>query len=322
MDSLVLQGIELVRGFQSLGGWLKLPMLFFTFLGTEEFYIIVVPAIFWCVDRALGIELVTLLLVSSGTNELAKSVFKLPRPYWVEPKLALSTDVSFGLPSGHAESAVALWGYLAAILRSSWRWLCVLLILLISLSRLYLGVHFPADILAGWALGLLVLAGFFWLKPRLAPRLRTWPLRVHVASAVVVSAVVLGLYLVAAMVPSGQPATYGALYAVAHAHIYEVAGALAGMILGAWIGLAVEERVVRFSPDGTRLQRSLRLVIGLVVLVALRFGLKAIFPEDPLALGLAFRAMRYALMMLWAALAWPWLFVRLGLAKSEYVTST
>ena len=52
------------------------------------------------------------------------------------------------------------------------------------------------------------------------------------------------------------------------------------MILGAWIGLAVEERRVRFSTAGTFWRRALRLVIGLLILVALRYGLKAIFPDD------------------------------------------
>jgi len=205
-----------------------------------------------------------------------------------------------------------LWGYLATVLRSPWRWLCVLLIFLISLSRLYLGVHFPGDVLVGWALGLLVLGGFLWLKPRLTPRLSAWSLGKHILAAVLVSAAVLVLYLVAAAIPAGEPARFGDFFNVAHAQVVDAAGSIAGMILGAWIGLAVEERRVRFSTAGTFWQRALRLVIGLLILVALRFGLKAIFPDD-----LGFRVFRYALMLLWVALAWPWLFVRLGLAQRE-----
>jgi membrane-associated phospholipid phosphatase len=312
MDPITAGSLDLIRALQSLGGWLTAPMLFFTFLGTEEFYMLILPLVFWCINRTLGIELVTLLLASTGLNELAKGLLKLPRPFWIDPRLALSTETSFGLPSGHAQNALVLWGYLAMVMRSPWRWLSVLLIFLISLSRLYLGVHFPGDVLVGWTLGLLVLGGFLWLKPRLAPRFSAWPLGTHILAAILVSAALLALYLVAAAVPAGEPARFGDLFAVAHAHIYESAGSVAGMILGAWIGLAVEERRVRFSTAGAFWRRALRLVIGLLILVALRFGLKAIFPDD-----LGFRVVRYALMMLWVALAWPWLFVHLGLAQRE-----
>jgi len=312
MDPITSGSLDLIRALQGLGDWLTIPMLFFTFLGTEEFYMLILPLVFWCINRTIGIEMVTLLLASTGLNELAKGLLKLPRPFWLNPKLALSTETSFGLPSGHAQNALVLWGYLATVLRSPWRWLCVLLIFLISLSRLYLGVHFPGDVLVGWALGLLALGSFLWLKPRLTPRLSAWSLSKHILAAILVSTTVLALYLVAAAVPAGEPARFGDLFAVAQAHIYESAGSVAGMLLGAWIGLAVEERRVRFSAAGAFWRRALRLVIGLLILVALRFGLKAIFPDD-----LGFRVARYALMMLWVALAWPWLFVRLGLAQRE-----
>lgn len=315
MDPLTSWALELIRAFQSLGGWLTAPMLFFTVLGTEEFFLLALPLIFWCINRRLGIELSILLLASAGINEWSKGLFKLPRPFWLEPQIALSSETSFGLPSGHAQHALALWGYLAIILRRPWRWLPVAFLLLIALSRLYLGVHFPWDTLIGWLLGALVLGGFLWLRPRATPMLRNWPLRTHIAAAFLVAAATLILYLLAAAIPTGDPARYGALFRVALAGVYDAAGTVAGMILGIWIGFAAEARFVRFSPAGPLWQRGLRLAIGLIALLALRFGLKAIFPADPLAVNLIFRALRYALMMLWVAVGWPWLFVRLGLAR-------
>jgi membrane-associated phospholipid phosphatase len=314
MDPLTSWALDLIRAFQSLGAWLTAPMLFFTALGTEEFFMLALPLVYWCINRQLGIELAILLVISSGVNEWTKGLFKLPRPFWLEPKIALSSDVSFGLPSGHAQQALALWGYLAVILRRPWRWLPAILLILIALSRLYLGVHFPWDTLAGWLLGLLVLGGFLWLRPRVTPRLQSWPLQTHVVAACIAATVVLLLYLLAATIPTGDLGRYGVLFRVALANTYDAAGTVAGMILGVWIGFAIEARFVRFSPTGTLRQRGLRLVIGLLVLLALRFGLKAIFPAEPLAINLAFRALRYTLMVLWVAVGWPWLFVRLGLA--------
>ena len=57
MDPQTFWALELIRAFQSLGGWLTPPMRFFTFLGTEEFFLLVLPLIFWCISRSRGVEL-------------------------------------------------------------------------------------------------------------------------------------------------------------------------------------------------------------------------------------------------------------------------
>jgi membrane-associated phospholipid phosphatase len=317
MDPIFTWSLELTRALQAAMPWLAGSMRLASSLGAEEFYLIALPVMFWCISRSLGVELVVLLLATQGLNGLLKGLFKLPRPFWADPRLALSTEPTFAFPSGHSQNSAVLFGYLTVILRSPWRWVALLLILLISASRVYLGVHSVADVLVGWLLGLMVLGSYLWLKPRLTPVFRRWSLARHVLAAVVVSAISLVLYLLAAAIPNGQPATYAALHTAALAQIYEHAGTFVGIVAGAWIGLAAEQRLVRFRSDGPLQQRALRLIIGLLVVLALRFGLKAIFPEDPQFVGLAFRALRYGIIMLWVALGWPWLFVRLGWAQQE-----
>ncbi len=315
MDPLTSWALDFIRAFQGLGGWFAPPMYFFTFLGTEEFFLLALPLIFWCINRSRAVELAVLLVASATLNEWMKGLFKLPRPFWLEPGIALSSETSFGLPSGHAQHALALWGYLALLLRGLWRWLLVILLVLIALSRLYLGVHFPWDTLAGWLLAALVLAGFFWLRPRVLTVLQRWPLRLHVLVACLAAALTLAFYLLAAALPTGDPARYGALFTAALANVYQAAGTMAGMIIGIWIGFVVAERYVRFDVAGSPWQLALRALIGVAALLALRFGLKALFPDEPLALELAFRTLRYVLMMLWVAVGWPWLFLRVGLAQ-------
>jgi hypothetical protein len=89
------------------------------------------------------------------------------------------------------------------------------------------------------------------------------------------------------------------------------------MVFGLWLGLAIEARYVHFDTRGTTWQRAARYVLGMAGLLALWLGLKLIFPAEPYALGQFFRALRYALLMLWTAVAWPWLWVRLGLGSAE-----
>src|SRR5262249_48962348 len=74
---------------------------------------------------------------------------------------------SFGVPSGHSQNAVATWGSLAAYINRPWAWIIALvLILLVGLSRMYLGVHFPHDVVLGWAIGSLLLWAFLhWSDP-------------------------------------------------------------------------------------------------------------------------------------------------------------
>src|SRR3990172_2483279 len=138
----------------------------FTFLGAELFYLLVMPALLWSYDASLGTRLGLALLTSASLNAVLKVAFALPRPFWVDGRVrALSIETSFGLPSGHAQNAVVLWGYLAVQVRHWWATIgALVLIAAISFSRVYLGVHFPGDVLTGWILGALFLALFVALE--------------------------------------------------------------------------------------------------------------------------------------------------------------
>ncbi|MGA2488668.1 MAG: phosphatase PAP2 family protein, partial [Anaerolineales bacterium] len=157
---------------QGLGDWQTLPMKLFSFLGTEEFFMLVLPILYWCVDSLLGIRVAIILMLSTSLNGALKLAFHDPRPYWYSTSVhSLATETSFGVPSNHAQSATVIWGILAAYLRKWWGWLAaVLLILLIGLSRLYLGVHFPQDVALGWLIGGLLL----WLTLRFWDPVNAW----------------------------------------------------------------------------------------------------------------------------------------------------
>ncbi len=132
-----------------------------TDLGYHTFYYLAIASLFWVVDRRHAGILFLLVITSGYVNTFAKLWVHTPRP---DPLLARVLDLrpyqsgSNAFPSGHAQNAVVFWGYLA--LWVGRRWFSVLagvFILLISLSRLYLAVHFPIDILGGLVLGALVL---------------------------------------------------------------------------------------------------------------------------------------------------------------------
>lgn len=168
MEIFFESGVAFLQSLQALGQELVLPMKAITFLGSEEFFLLVLPALYWCVDATLGFRVALILLVSNSLNGALKLTFHAPRPYWVSSLVkAFASETSFGAPSGHAQIAAGVWGMIAATVRRTWVWvICLVLIFLIGFSRLYLGVHFPHDVIFGWlfgaiTLGLLLL---FW-KP-------------------------------------------------------------------------------------------------------------------------------------------------------------
>lgn len=317
-----LWALDGVRAAQGLGGWLELPMRAFTFLGDEQFYLLAIPLVYWCAHKGLGAALGFLLVLSSFANGSLKAFFKHQRPFWEDAALKLGDAGSFSLPSGHSQTSAALFGYgawFAAGKRRGrpWAALLALLIVLVALSRVYLGVHFPGDVVWGASVGLGLAALFACLKPRLLPALARLSLGAHVLLAFLVAAAIIGLTAVPLAIPFGSGQMFSDLYTEAWGAALSDSATVAGLAFGLWIGLVLEARHVRFRVAGPAWQRVLRYLIGVAGLAAIWMGLRIIFPQDPLVLGLALRFIRYALAMLWAIAIWPWLFVRIGLGTAE-----
>ena len=170
--------IAFIQALQDQAAWLLILMQFFSFLGQPEFYLLIIPAFYWCRDPRLGLRLGLLMGISGGLNEALKVVFHLPRPYWVSPDVrAFGSYPSFGLPSSHAQGAVTFWGLIAAHVRRWWFWIsAVAIILLIGISRIFLAVHFPADVIVGFAVGAGTLLGFLALEGPVGRRIARLPL--------------------------------------------------------------------------------------------------------------------------------------------------
>jgi membrane-associated phospholipid phosphatase len=129
----------------------------------------------------------------NGVNGLFKLAFHAPRPYWVSLDVkGLATETSYGLPSGHAAIASSCWLLMARRLHRTWAvWTAVIVVLLISLSRLFLGVHFPTDVLGGWVVGVGMLVLYETAGPHLVARFGHATLGTQMVWSAVVPAVLL-----------------------------------------------------------------------------------------------------------------------------------
>ena len=295
MQGILEGSIPIILWLQQFSPALDAPFKAITFLGEVDFFLLFLPLFYWCLNRRLGARMSILIPLSGYVGAMVKVALNQPRPFELDQRVrALVTQTDRGFPSAHTQTTVVTWGYLGAALRRTWLWVIAgLLMVLVPLSRLYLGVHFPTDLLGGYVIG----AALLLLYLRLEPTAETWlgerGLAWQLGAALVLPSLLL-LFLPGA----DETAVVGC-----------------AMLMGAGAGFALERRWVGFETDGPWEQRALRLLLGGVVLFCLRLGLKAAFsglqPEP------AFDFVRYAVMGLWYAVGAPWAFVRLGLAQPD-----
>ncbi len=157
-------GIDLIKVIQTIENpVLSAVIVFVTNLGAGIIYLLVLFFIFWCVDDKMGVRLSVLTVFSAWVNGFLKVMCKQPRPYNLDPSVGRALEPSYGFPSGHAQSVLVFFMSFALWLKKPVIYvIAVFIILLMSFTRLYLGVHFPTDILGGWIAGGIVI-GLYWL---------------------------------------------------------------------------------------------------------------------------------------------------------------
>jgi membrane-associated phospholipid phosphatase len=305
--------IQAVQGIQSPG--LTAFVKAFTALGTELLYIPALLLLFWCVDEKKGARLGFIILLSASVNGVFKELLKQPRPFALEPSVGLAFEPSYGIPSGHAQLSLcfalplAIWAWGSAPARrrggrTAIRLGAALFILGIAFTRLYLGVHFPTDILAGWILGAAILGLWFLLEPGATRLLAAGGLRPALIAA--------------------------AFAAIGMNALYPQDRSLGGLFLGFAGGYALMRKHFPFNAGGGALPvRLLRYALGLAGGAMIYLGLKLAFPGGDSAFSaLSFwgaaspyhelgRFVRYGLLGLWASALAPRLFLALRLADRQ-----
>jgi membrane-associated phospholipid phosphatase len=323
MDILVQNGINWILAIQSLGSWLELPMQFFTFLGQEDFFFLVLPLVYWSVDAKVGLQIAFILTTSNYLNAIVKMFFAAPRPYWVSAQVEpLSVETTFGIPSGHAQNAAAVWGTLAAGFHKRWAWVAaILLTFFIGFSRLYLGMHFLHDVLLGWLLGILLLFAFLRFWDPVAAWLKQKTLSQQVMSAFVVSLLMIAIGFLSYMPLNAYvfPVewTDNALRVGPLPDPVSVEGILtsAGSLFGLAAGVAWIMAQGGYEVSGPLEKRALRYVIGLIGIMILWYGLGEVFPRGETLIPLVLRYIRYSLVGFWVTGGAPWLFFHFKLAR-------
>lgn len=319
MEALYDWGLEVISWVQQFQSpLLTLIMQVISFFSTPAFYFGSVLLLYWCIDSCAGFKLGVGVIFSGALNTAIKEVLQVPRPFFRDSSVFIVEESGFSTPSGHSQGSATFYPLFARFVMASRKCrhcklgkkcgggrkipLCVLVRLciaagfplLIGLSRIYLGVHYPSDVLLGLSLGFLTSVGMilFW-KP-VATIVSSWRVSLQV---LLVAAVVFLLN-----------------------HFSGSHTSLNGALLGFLVGRVFWNRKVLFwDAAGAPFQRLIRFPVGLVV-IGVVFGImelaKNLFGQLAASLELNFllEFLQFAGVGFAVVYLCPLLFIRLGLA--------
>ena len=293
--------------------WLDTVMAAITHLGEETVFMVAALFVFWCVSKRHGYYLLAVGFAGTVLNQFLKLLFRIPRPWVldsdftiVESARAQATGYSF--PSGHSQNAIGTFGGIARFTRRKWvRVAAIVVAVLVPLSRMYLGVHTPLDVGVAAVIAVALVFALYPLMERSDSRHG-----VMGAVLAVMLTLAAGYLLFVSLYPF--PADVDAAnLASGVENAWKLLGATVGMLVGWWLDV----RFIHFDTRAVWYVQLIKLVGGLALLLGIRAALKA-----PLAAALgagAGGAVRYGVMVLFAAAVWPMVFAPLCHALEKRV---
>lgn len=269
-----------------------------THLGSEIVFMVLAVVMYWCVSKQEGLYLLGIGCFGTTVNQYLKLKFRVPRPWVRDPNFTIvesarADATGYSFPSGHTQNAVGTFGCMAMGTKKKIRWLYVFLAALTAFSRMYLGVHTPADVLISAAIAVVMVVclrpAFVGLEEK--PMKGIWILLAFFIISL--------LYLVYANVLELPPEVDQSNLE----HGIQNAAKLSGAIFGMMVGYAIDMKWVKFDTKATLIGQVLKCVLGLAVVFAIKEGLKPVLGSGSLS-----SAVRYGLMTLMAGGIWPMTF--------------
>ena len=275
-----------------------------TLFGEETVFMAVGMIVFWCVNKHKGYYLLSVGFVGTVINQFLKITFRVPRPWVKDPNFTIVESAreaasGYSFPSGHTQTSVGLFGGLALkFKRRAIRIASIALCVLVPLSRMYLGVHTPADV------GVSIVIALFLIFA-LAPLFEKAEKSPKVMYAILFSLTGIMLAYLLFMTYWSFPEevfhvdnVHNLISAVKNAYT------LTGCMLGFLVVYTVDLKWLKFDTKAVWWAQLIKIAGGLVLVLAvkelLRAPLEAILPANTWA-----RMLRYFLMVVTAGAIWP-----------------
>lgn len=258
----------------------------------EQFVLIAIAVfIYWNIDKKKGYLISMSILNATTVMGIAKSIVRFPRPWNVIPVQAVrqQTATGYSFPSGHTTGAASAYSAIAVQFKKRWLSICcAILILLVGLSRLYLCVHWPMDVVGGLLIGcgmtFIFSAAFGNLYD---DKKKCCKIMLIVGLVTATASIVMAILLM--------------LNKIDQTAFSDLTTALA-TYSGLAIGLSIERLVNDFSVQNVTWGKKIaRYIVGMLVIAFIMVGLKPLLQ----ALGIynmLTRALRYFLVGFWACI--------------------
>lgn len=272
-------------------------MLLITTLGEETAFLVTAMILFWCVNKYTGYYVLSVGFIGTLSNQFLKLIFRVPRPWVIDSEFTILEQAreaasGYSFPSGHTQSAVGTFGGIAYVTKNRWVRVCAIIIaILVPFSRMYIGVHTPLDVLVAAAMALMLI---LLLEP-IVLRSEHKGLN-YLLGFMLVLAVAFLCYVEFWPFPENIDAHN---LASGLKNAYTLLGALLGLI----VVYIVDEKWLNFSTNAVWWAQILKVVGGLLLVLAVKAGLKT--PLNFLFGESAGRAIRYFLIVIVAGILWP-----------------
>ena len=274
-----------------------------TQLGGEVIFIVAAVVVFWCVSKWEGYYLMTIAFCGTVLNQFLKLICRVPRPWVRDPNFTIvesarAEATGYSFPSGHTQNAIGLFGGMARWGGRRWvRLGLTVLALVIAFSRMYLGVHTPADVGVSLVLAAVLVLGLYPLMRRAQEKPR------YMGYVLAAMLVVSGAFVVFVEAYGFSADTDAENLASGIGNAWKMLGAVAGMTL-AWL---LDRRYIHFETQAVWWVQVIKVAVGMALLLAIKSGLKApllaLLGHEGLAGGV-----RYFLLVLVAGAVWPLVF--------------
>ena len=274
--------------------------LLVTMLGEEMLLIFVGLLFFWCVSKKNGYYILSVVFAGTVINQFLKLAFRIPRPWVRDPDFkavegAVAEATGYSFPSGHTQLSVGIYGGFVKIYKQRWfRVICIAACVLVPFSRMYLGVHTPADVLVSLAIALVLIFVLHPLMDKAFNNKRN--MRIFFGIVIPVSAMFL-IFVYAYKFPKDTDADN---LASGMKNAYKILGS----VIGLWFAYEIDEKYIKFDPKSIWWVHIIKVALGIIPLLLIKEGLK--MPLDALFNGhFVAEGIRYFFITTYVGCVWP-----------------